>query len=241
MNLLKVLLVCREGLLVLRGQSVVTHVLLLARIAGCVEGVGHAVLRRHSSPNGFSVLVGIVVNRQAAFIELLAVLENILADFTKVDVEVAAQVLTSLACLHERVHHPELNVFDIGGLEIGHIKFAHHTAPTLAGIAKVAVGIQRRVKIVRATLVGIVRQVEHVERGGFFEVDTLIGEQLILIHLAHIGVGQLCQVAFDIARGERRRTAGEERVNVVPCQERTVVAITYIARQSRFGELAGHA
>ena len=241
LNLLEILLVGGEGLFVLRGQSIVTHVLLLARVAGGVEGIGHAVLCRHAPPNGFGVLVGVIVNRQAAFIEFLSILEYVLADFSEIDIEVAAQVLTGLARLHEGIHHPELDILNVGRLKVGDVQLAHHAAPTFAGIVQVAIGIQRRVKVVGTALVRIVRQVEHIERGGFLEVDTLVREEFVLIHLTYIGVGQLRQVALDISRSERGRTTGEERVNIIPCQERTVVAVANVARQRRFGELAGHA
>ena len=44
------------------------------------------------------------------------------------------------------------------------------------------------------------------------------------------------QVVFDVARRERRTAACEERVNHIPSQQRTVVAIAHIVCQLRFGK-----
>ena len=44
------------------------------------------------------------------------------------------------------------------------------------------------------------------------------------------------QVIFDIARCERRAAAREERIDHIPSQQRTIVAIAHIVRQLRFGK-----
>ena len=44
-------------------------------------------------------------------------------------------------------------------------------------------------------------------------------------------VGELVEVALDVSWGKRRTTASEERVDIVPSKERTVVAVHLIVAE----------
>ena len=184
-------------------QAVEAHVLVLARAAGGVERIGHAVLRGHAPPHGFRILRGVAVDGQAALVELLAVFEHVLAHLAEVDVKVAAHGRGIVFILDKRIHQPKLDVLDIGIFKIARFQFAHHAAPAFGGIGQMSVFIKARVKVVRAALVGIVGKVEHIEGVGLLHVDALVGKQLALVHLAHPRVGKLGEVVFQVAWRER--------------------------------------
>ena len=61
------------------------------------------------------------IDGHAALIELLAIAEDILADLTQVEIEVAAIVggSTVLTGIDERIEEPELDILDIGLFEVG--------------------------------------------------------------------------------------------------------------------------
>ena len=62
-----------------------------------------------------------------------------------------------------------------------------------------AVFVERRVQVVRSAFVGIIGKVQHIQRVRLLHIDTLVREQFTLIHLAHVGVGKLSQVALDMS------------------------------------------
>ena len=72
-------------------------------------------------------------------------------------------------------------------------------------------------------------------------VLLLVGEELVDVDLAHILVGELVEVALDVAGREARRAAGEERVDGVPCQTGTVVAAGHRRLVLVLGEHGRHA
>ena len=184
-------------------QAVETHVLVLARAAGGVERIGHAVLRGHAAPHGFRILRGVAVDGQTALVELLAVFEHVLAHLAEVDVKVAAHGRGIVGILDKGVHEPKLDVLDIGIFKIARFQFAHHAAPAGGGIGQMPVFIEVGVEVIRTALVGIESKVEHVEGIGLLHVDALVGEELALVDLAHPRVGKLCEVVFQVARRER--------------------------------------
>ncbi len=55
-------------------------------------------------------------------------------------------------------------------------------------------------------------------------------------HLADVGVGELLEVALDIAGAERRVALCEEAVDVVPVEQGAVLAVGHIVAQGAFGE-----
>ena len=222
-----------KGALVLRGQSVEPHILTAATAGTRVEGISHRVLCGHTSPGGRGVLGGIVVEGETAFVELLAVFEHVLRDFTEVEVEVARERRLLTIAFGEGVHHPKLHILNVGGLKVRRFEFAHHAAPAAGGIGEASVAVETGVEVIRAAFVGIEGQVEHGEGGSLPIVDALVGVEVRHVDFPHPRVGKLAEVVFDVAGGERRTAAREEWVDVVPSKEGAVVAIAHVVAQAR--------
>ena len=99
------------------------------------------------------------------------------------------------------------------------------------------------IEVVRTTLVRIVGKVEDGEHRRLAAIVVLVAlrEELAGIDLAHIVVGELLQVAADMARRERRAASREERVDIVPCEQRAVVAtlerclVARLVEETRYG------
>ena len=182
------------------------------------------------------------VDGQAVFVEFLTIVQDVLAHLSKVDVQLAAKGAV-VAGIGKGVHHPEFYVLDVGHLEIVGVEFAHHAAPSHRWIGQRAVGIQVRVEVIRTALLGIVGQVEHglVAGGAAIGALVAVGEELAHIHLAHIMIGKLFQVATDMTGRERRTLAGEQRVDVVPGQQGAVVAAPHGVLVGAVGHQRRHA
>ena len=189
-----------ERQLLLAAQSVETHVLLGAVGAGVVEGIDEAGRRGHTAPLGLHVAALHVGHGHAVLVELLAVLEHVLAHLTKVDVHVAT---ACFGVVDEGVEHPELDVLDVGALKVGRRELAHDTAPALLGIGELAVGSKVGVEVVGAALVGVVGEVEHREGRRLAVGALLVGVELALVDLTHVVVGELVEVALDVGWRER--------------------------------------
>ena len=142
-----------------------------------------------------------------------------------------------VAVVDEGVEHPEFDVLDIHCLEVGVVHLAHHTAPLVGWAQEMTVGINVGGKVVGTTLVGIECQVEHVERRcRLVAVLSLLRIELAFVNLTHIVVRELFHVALDVAGSEGTAAAREERVNIVPSQQGTVIAVANIVGESAFGE-----
>ena len=207
-------------------QTVQTHILQLARAARSGKGVSLRGLYGNLTPLGGHKRAS-AVDGHAALVEFLAIAEDILAHLSQIDVEVAAIVggCAFLTGIDEGVEHPELDILDVGLLEVGGLQFAHHAAPLRLGLSQGAVAVEVARQIVRATFLRIVSQIEHGERRGGTVVGTLVavGVKFLHIDLSHVVVRQLIQVALDVARGQCRGSAGEDGVNGVPCQSCSVI------------------
>ena len=175
----------REQLLLLAAESVETHVLLGAVGTGIVEGIHEAGGRGYAAPLGLHVAAGLLGHGHTVLVELLTVLEYILAHLAEVDVHVAT---TGLGVVDEGVEHPELDVLDVGTLKVGGRELAHDTAPALLGTAQLALGGEVGVEVVGATLVGVVGEVEHREGRRLAIGTLLIGVELALVDLTHVVV-----------------------------------------------------
>ena len=203
-NLLQVLGVDGELGFLCAGQTVQTDVLARAGTRTGVEGVGHRRLGGHVAPQAYLVLGGVAVERHTAFVELVSVLQNVFADVSQVDVEVAGEVAGFFATVDEGVHHPEFDVFDVGRLKVNAavVDGAHHTAPVSPRVVQLTAVVEVGVEVVRTALARIVGQVEHVERGRFAHRQFSVGEEFRAVHLANVVVRELFDVALDVARGE---------------------------------------
>ena len=111
----------------------------------------------------------------------------------------------ALVAVDEGVEHPKLDILDVGGLEVARVQFAHHAAPLRLGLVEASVEGEVGIEVVRATLVGIVSEVEDSKHRRLAAIVVLVAlrEELAGIDLAHVVVGELLQVAADMARRER--------------------------------------
>ena len=97
-------------------QTIETYILQGSRATGSSKSVGLSSLHGNLTPLGLRKRAS-TTHWHAALIELLAVTQDVLANFTKVDVEVATQA-TSIIRLHfigidERIHQPEFDILDV--------------------------------------------------------------------------------------------------------------------------------
>ena len=124
-----------------------------------------------------------------------------------------------LACIDEGVHHPELDILDVSRLEVAGVEFTHHTSPMALRVVERAVGREIGVEVIRASLVRIIRKAEGRYRRRSAVVRTLLAVRIKFahIHFAQVVVRQLVEVALYVSWSERRRAAGEQRVNRIPC------------------------
>ena len=128
--LLQETLISLKGALLLVGEAIESHILQGPAAGSGGKGVGDRCLRGHLSPLGGDVALRTVYGH-AALIEFLAVAQHVFAHLAEVDVEVAA-ILVAVGLLigvDERVEEPELDILDVGSLEIVGIELAHHASP----------------------------------------------------------------------------------------------------------------
>ena len=146
-------------------QAIESHILQLARAARSGKGVSLRGLYGNLTPLGGDKRAR-AVDGHAALIELLTVAEDILAHLAQIDVEVAAIVgsRTFLAGIDKGIEHPELDILDVGLLEVGGFQPAHHSAPFCLGLSQGAVAVEVACQIVRATLLRVICQVQHGKR-----------------------------------------------------------------------------
>ena len=209
-----------EFLLLSIGESVEAHILQGTAAAGGGECVGHCALGRNLTPLCIGKAVA-AVHRHSTLVELLSVSQNILAHLSQVDVEVATIVggISLILGVDEWVEHPELDVFHVGLLKVVGIQLSHHTTPVELRILKLSVRQQVvHIEVIRTRLRWIISQVEHAQSVGGSLIGALLAqrEKLLYIHLSHIVITQLLQVALDVTRGQRTASAGKERVDAIP-------------------------
>ena len=116
------------------------------------------------------------IDGQTALIELLSIVEHILTHLTQIDVEVASILAGGafLTGIDKRIHQPELDVLDIGCLEVAGLQLAHHTSPLVGGMVKASLCIEVGIEVVRSSFVWIISQVQHWQRVGSTVIGTLV-------------------------------------------------------------------
>ena len=146
-----------------------------------------------------------------------------------------------MAGIDEGVQQPELDIFDVGSLEVVGVQLAHHSTPALIGVAQRTVGIDIGIQVVGAAFLRIVGQVEHVERIGGSAVGRLVAVGIELVHVdgSDVVVRQLVEVALDMGWRQAGRAVGEQRVDVIPGQQRTVEAAGHRV-VGILAEISGH-
>ena len=216
LNILQESLIVTVAALFLIRQTVETHVLTGTRTTGCGKRIGYSGSGRNLTPLRGSEGTA-AVNGHAALIEFLTVTQHILTHFSQVNVEFTA-ITAVAACIGKGIHHPELNVFNVGSLKVIGVQFTHHSAPSLLRIGQCAVGIQIGIQVIGTTLLRIIGQIQNRQCRCGTVITALVAVWIKLshIHFTHIMVGKLFQVAADMSGCQRRTLTGKERVNVIP-------------------------
>ena len=180
-------------------QSVQSHVLPCPRPLFVVEGVCYARGVGHPSPQSFRPVLAVAVYWHSALEVLLAVLQYVFRDLAEVDVEVSSMVTGLVFLVYEGVHHPELDVFYVLGLEVGIVHLPHHSAPLLLRVGQPSVLLHVRRQVVCAAFGGVEGKVQHVEAAcAVVAVLCFLWVKFPLVYLPHVVVGQLLQVALDV-------------------------------------------
>ena len=106
------------------------------------------------------------VDGHTALVEFLAVVQYVLADLTQIDVKVAAVVgsILLLRTVDEGVEEPELNIFDVGLLEIVGVQLTHHAAPVHQWQIQRTVHIDVGIEVIRTTFLWIISYIEDRQR-----------------------------------------------------------------------------
>ena len=141
------------------------------------------------------------------------------------------------------VEQPELDILDVGRLEVGGVELAHHAAPTVLRIVEQTLLGDVGGEIIGTALLGIVGQVEHVQRVGGTTIGRLVavGVELVNVDGTHRVVRQLVEVALDMGGCETAGTVGEQRVDIIPGQQGTVVTAGHTLLVVMFREPGRHA
>ena len=110
---------CEKDSLIFRVQTIEPDILQTVIVGAVVKSIDH--IKRgwiwiHTPCTGVCVQFSVVRRGKTIFKFKLAVIQNVLADVAQVDVQLPAGLIFRI--LIERVHHPELNVFDVGSFEI---------------------------------------------------------------------------------------------------------------------------
>ena len=127
----------KEPLLLGIRQSIEADVLqfIIARsVVKCVDYVEGRGIRIHP-PDAFQRgQVRVVGRRQPVLVRQLAIVQNVLRNVSKVDVEIPSGEVFRI--LIERIHQPELEVFDIGHLKVRGRQRTLDAAPTAARVGQ---------------------------------------------------------------------------------------------------------
>ena len=143
--------------------------------SGIVKGVARRLTNRHAPPDCLDSCRGIIVERHTILKKLLLILQHLLRYLAQVEEELATRWCR--LGIDKRVHHPELDILDIGRLKVALVYLAHHTAPVLSWVHQLTIAADLiAIEIVRTTLIGIVSEAERLEVRLLGKVLISIGE-----------------------------------------------------------------
>ena len=109
-------------------------------------------------------------------------------------------------------------------------------------MGEVSVDVYVRIEVVRSAFGRIIGEVQDIQRrDGTAVVPVTVREQLAYRNLAYIMVGELVEVALNMSRCQRTAAPGEERVDVVPCQQTAVITAGEGCLVGMFGEVGRYA
>ena len=193
-------------LLLLIGEAVVSHVLHLPCACRCREGVCHGSLCRHLSPLCGGVGVA-AIDGHSALVEFLPVAQDVFADVSEVDIQVgshAVGVADAVLSGYEGVEHPEFQILYVCVLEVREVEFAHHSAPSFLREGEPSFCVEFCREVVGSALLRVEGEIENGQCVCRSAVAALVavGVELADIHLAHIMVRQLVEVALYVCRSE---------------------------------------
>ena len=156
-------------------------------------------------------------------VSLASVTENVFRHVTEVEIQLTDVGL--VLSFIERVHHPELDIFDVGGVEVRRLDGSHDTAPTVFRIGESTVVVDVvGVVVVRTAVFWIIGEVENRHVGRRSCLDVTVRVQLGEKHLTHAVVGQL--LVGDVGRQKVAVSVVEHRlVDGVPCEFGAVFAV----------------
>ena len=180
--------VSRESELILRGKPVEPYILFFACTGRIVKGNNGGLSKRNASPNGsFEILIRIV-DGQSVFERFFTILQDILADIAQVEVKVTAVII--LSSINKRVHHPEFDVFDVGGFEVRRFDLPHNSSPPILRVQQLS-GCRINtcdVQVVRSAFFGVIGQVEQCHQRSSRRINVAIGKKFGFAHLTGIMV-----------------------------------------------------
>ena len=230
------ILVRRESILLVVGQSVKAHILQPPRATGIVEGIGERLPLGDLAPRRSGYLCRIAVDGQTVLERFHTIFENIFRHLAQVEVEVTALVV-GLGLVEEGVHEPELDILDVGRLEVGIVHLAHDTAPPFLGIEQPPLFVDIvGIEVIGATFLRIERKIERLLRGRLTIVNLLVGENFAHAYLAHIGIGELVQIVFQVGGYEVGVLLREHAVDVVPRHQSPVLPVAHVVGVTGLGE-----
>ena len=193
---LDIIAVCAEVSFVVVFQSVETHVLSLVAWRSVVEGIDCAGALSHTTPYCCGSVGRVLVDIQSVLERFQTVFQYVFRDFSEVEVEVASLVTDAVVVGpltgDGRIHEPELDVFVVGILKIGHIHRTHHASPSFLRVEQSSVAAHSfAIHIVRTSFLRIEREVEHIEHTRLSVCQLLVWIYLVVVDLTYAMVRQL--------------------------------------------------
>ena len=122
-----------------------------------------------------------------------------------------------------------MDVFDIRLFEIRVVHLAHDASPPFLGIKKLTVFIDVvGIKVIGTSFLRIEGEVQCLDIICLTISLVSVREQFAYLYFADIRVRQELGIVFHVSGDHRRVALGPHTVNIIPSQERTVLAIVHI-------------
>ena len=206
--------VARMALLILRGKAVKADVLLPQALGRGGEAIAHTGLCGDAPPERAARRGGILGQREAVLIGLVAIGKDILRDLPKVDEERAA---TCRRLIDEGIHQPALEVVDPRLVEVCLVYSPHDPRPAALGLGDIALGGEGGViEVVGATLPRVVAKGERREIARLAEELLAVGIELRAQHVADEVVADEVGVVAYVGGRLAAAVLGEYRVDAEP-------------------------
>ena len=134
----------------------------------------------------------------------------------------------------DRVHQPELDILDVGFLEVGVIQSPHDTCPAFLGTRHLTVRSHfTRIDVVLSAFRGVVSQVQDRQFGIYVAGFLTIRIDLVLINDTGAVITECGQVILDVCRRVRLRIT-EDRIYGEPSKMCTVLVVGHSVDVLRF-------